>query len=213
MSSSDPDSKIDFLDSPEVVRRKIKKAFCEEGNKEENGILAFVKAVLIPVSRLRLERIKGQTFADSEEGEGATGDQKPFATDDAPEGTVFTIERDAKFGGSTHYSSYDALEADFVSKALHPKDLKTSVANGIIKLLDPIQKSFNSNEDWQNVERLAYPDPNAKPKTKKKVCCSRLHVSTITYRCYQGKNIPSTSPWEREKCTSLCHRCSKSYDV
>ncbi|THH14200.1 hypothetical protein EW146_g6115, partial [Bondarzewia mesenterica] len=31
MSSSDPDSKIDFLDPPEVVRRKIKKAFCEEG--------------------------------------------------------------------------------------------------------------------------------------------------------------------------------------
>ena len=57
MSSSDPDSKIDFLDPPEVVRRKIKGAFCEEGNTAENGVLAFVNAVLIPISQLRLERL------------------------------------------------------------------------------------------------------------------------------------------------------------
>src|SRR5215469_8117672 len=80
MSSSDPNSKIDFLDSPELVRKKLKAAFCEEGNIEENGVLAFVKAVLIPISQLRLDRIKG----DSLLVEG-TGDHKPFITDDAPE--------------------------------------------------------------------------------------------------------------------------------
>ena len=56
MSSSDPNSKIDFLDPPEVVRRKIKAAFCEEGNTAENGVLSFVQAVLIPISELRIER-------------------------------------------------------------------------------------------------------------------------------------------------------------
>lgn len=46
MSSSEEDSKIDLLDSPEDVKRKIKRAFCEPGNIEENGILAFFKHVL-----------------------------------------------------------------------------------------------------------------------------------------------------------------------
>lgn len=46
MSSSEEDSKIDLLDSPEDVKRKIKRAFCEPGKVEENGILAFAKHVL-----------------------------------------------------------------------------------------------------------------------------------------------------------------------
>lgn len=166
MSSSDPNSKIDFLDSPELVRKKIKLAFCEEGNVKENGVLSFVETVLIPIGQLRLDRMKGDPLLVS-----VSGDQKPFMTDDAPEGTVFTIERDAKFGGSTHYSSFADLKADFAAKVLHPKDLKTAVANGIINLLEPIRKSFEENEEWQKIEKLAYPDPNAKPEKKKKKAC------------------------------------------
>lgn len=49
MSSSEEDSKIDLLDSPEAVKKKLKKAFCEPGNIEENGVLAFVKHVIYPV--------------------------------------------------------------------------------------------------------------------------------------------------------------------
>ena len=55
MSSSDPNSKIDFLDTAEVIRKKIKAAFCEEGNVEDNGLLSFIEAVLIPVNQLRIE--------------------------------------------------------------------------------------------------------------------------------------------------------------
>lgn len=46
MSSSEEDSKIDLLDSPQDVKRKLKRAFCEPGNIEDNGILAFSKHVL-----------------------------------------------------------------------------------------------------------------------------------------------------------------------
>eukprot|EP00958_Prasinococcus_capsulatus_P028723 scaffold7205_cov523-Prasinococcus_capsulatus_cf.AAC.8 len=49
MSSSDPNSKIDLLDSAKRVRDKIKKAFCEPGNIENNGLLAFVKNVYFPI--------------------------------------------------------------------------------------------------------------------------------------------------------------------
>ena len=46
MSSSEEDSKIDLLDSPDDVRRKLKRAFCEPGNIADNGILAFSKHVI-----------------------------------------------------------------------------------------------------------------------------------------------------------------------
>jgi len=49
MSSSDADSKIDLLDDPASVARKVRKAFCEEGNVTENGLLSFAKAVLFPL--------------------------------------------------------------------------------------------------------------------------------------------------------------------
>jgi tyrosyl-tRNA synthetase len=81
---------------------------------------------------------------------------------------VFSVERDAKFGGSTHYNTFAEIQEDFKNKQLHPKDLKTSVANGIIRLLEPIRKAFEESEDWQRIEKLAYPDPNAKVDKKKK---------------------------------------------
>lgn len=46
MSSSVEDSKIDLLDPPDAVKRKLKKAFCEPGNIADNGVLAFLKHVL-----------------------------------------------------------------------------------------------------------------------------------------------------------------------
>ncbi|KAL3883708.1 hypothetical protein ACJMK2_029945 [Sinanodonta woodiana] len=50
MSSSDEESKIDLLDSPAQLKKKLKKAFCEPGNIKENGILSFCKHVLFPLS-------------------------------------------------------------------------------------------------------------------------------------------------------------------
>lgn len=49
MSSSEIDSKIDLLDSPSEVKKKLKKAFCEPGNITDNGLLSFVKHVLFPL--------------------------------------------------------------------------------------------------------------------------------------------------------------------
>ena len=50
MSSSDETSKIDILDTPKVMRKKIGKAFCEEGNVD-CGILNFAKHVIIPIEQ------------------------------------------------------------------------------------------------------------------------------------------------------------------
>ncbi|KAF2173604.1 hypothetical protein M409DRAFT_35125 [Zasmidium cellare ATCC 36951] len=53
MSSSDPDSKIDLIDPPEVVKKKFKKAFCPPKQVEGNGVLSFVEYVLLPASALK----------------------------------------------------------------------------------------------------------------------------------------------------------------
>ena len=46
MSSSEPNSKIDFFDTDKQIRKKISKAFCQDGVVEGNGLLALLKYVL-----------------------------------------------------------------------------------------------------------------------------------------------------------------------
>lgn len=46
MSSSEPNSKIDFDDSDEVIKDKINKAFVVDGQLEGNGLLAIMKYIL-----------------------------------------------------------------------------------------------------------------------------------------------------------------------
>ena len=53
MSSSDPDSKIDLLDPPDVVKRKLKKAFCPPKQVDGNGVISFCEYVLFPASALK----------------------------------------------------------------------------------------------------------------------------------------------------------------
>lgn len=47
MSASDPKSKIDLLDDEKTVIKKIQGAHCEAGIIEDNGILAFLKQVIM----------------------------------------------------------------------------------------------------------------------------------------------------------------------
>ncbi|KIJ44023.1 hypothetical protein M422DRAFT_252519 [Sphaerobolus stellatus SS14] len=162
MSSSDPNSKIDFLDPPNVVRQKIKKAFCEPGNIAENGVLAFIKTVLIPISKVRLERLQAE-----KEGGAQSDGKKSFTLEGAPEGTVFSVPRGEQYGGPTHYQNYEDLEAAFAKEEIHPGDLKQAVTNAIVELLDPIQKAFQENEEWKKITDLAYP-PEVKEVKKKK---------------------------------------------
>lgn len=52
MSSSDENSKIDLLDTPKAIKKKIGKAFCEEGNIE-CGLLNFVSNIIFPIEQFR----------------------------------------------------------------------------------------------------------------------------------------------------------------
>ncbi|KAG8725266.1 hypothetical protein FRC09_004038 [Ceratobasidium sp. 395] len=155
MSSSDANSKIDFLDPPATVRKKIRSAFCEEGVVEGNGVLAFVKAVLMRVVEGRVAR--GIPLSR----------MQPLVATDAPEGTLFTVSRKQEYGGSVHFSSEKQLDDAFAAKEVHPGDLKAVVADAVVSLLEPIQKAFEGSEEWKEKEKLAYPPPVVEVKKKK----------------------------------------------
>lgn len=83
MSSSDPNSKIDLLDDKKTIEKKIKKAFCEEGNVVDNPLLSFIKYVVFPILSL---------------------------SSDAP---TFVITRTEKWGGNLVFNSYQELHGYF----------------------------------------------------------------------------------------------------
>jgi tyrosyl-tRNA synthetase len=204
MSSSDPNSKIDFLDPPASIRKKIKSAFCEEGNTEENGVLAFVNAVLIPISSLRIER-RSSKADTSALGEDST---PPFISDDAPPGTLFTIPRDIKWGGSMHFESFAALENDFKERRVHPGDLKNAVAEYIVQLLDPVQKAYAESEDWQVAAREAYPEPVKEVKKKKVAFFPNYLFEKLN--SFTGENLLPSPTWEgQERCERWDGRCDR----
>jgi len=139
MSSSDPNSKIDLLDSKKQIEKKLKKAFCEEGNIEKNPILAFIKTVIMPINCL------------------ATGKE------------TFEITRPEKYGGNTLYESYEDLEKAFANKEIHPGDLKASTANALNNLLEPIRKEFETPENQELIKNAyPEPKPEPKKENKKK---------------------------------------------
>lgn len=57
MSASKAGSKIDLLDSPEQIAAKLNKAYCPEGDLQDNGIMVFMKYILMV-----LKEDNGQIF-------------------------------------------------------------------------------------------------------------------------------------------------------
>ncbi|KAG0674554.1 Tyrosine--tRNA ligase cytoplasmic [Pichia californica] len=141
MSASDPNSKIDLLEEPKIVKKKINQAFCSPGNIEDNGLLAFVKNVLAPIHELKYG---DNTFE-------------------------FFIDRPEKYGGPISYKTYQELEDSFAKEELNPVDLKSGVADAINVLLTPIIEEYKTNKEFQDAESKGYPPPEVEKKKVKKV--------------------------------------------
>lgn len=67
MSSSDENSKIDLCDSENLILKKIKKCFCEEGNLE-TGVLTIFKFIIFEVftSEVYVNKIKYASYENLE---------------------------------------------------------------------------------------------------------------------------------------------------
>ncbi len=66
----------------------------------------------------------------------------------------FTVERPEKFGGNKTYTKYTDVVNDYALGELFPLDLKNSLAEWIIKKLEPARKHFESPEMAKNLERM-----------------------------------------------------------
>ncbi|MFA5060729.1 MAG: tyrosine--tRNA ligase [Candidatus Pacearchaeota archaeon] len=64
------------------------------------------------------------------------------------------IKRSEKFGGGITYTSYNELEKDFAEKKLHPMDLKNSVSEKLIQILEPARKHFEQPKVKKMLEEL-----------------------------------------------------------
>ena len=136
MSSSVPDSKIEFLDDPETVRQKIWNAPCADGKVEGNGLLSLLRLVVLPIHRNRVE--------NSDVGEGAVAE-------------LFRVRLDQNLAGQEkRYSSYDEVEKDFEEGKITSNALKRALADSVCDILAPLRKLYEGNEEWKSVERLAY---------------------------------------------------------
>ncbi len=147
MSSSEPDSKIDVLDTPDVVTRKLKKAHAAPKEIEGNGLISFVEHVLLPVSALK------------------TAGQPKFVVERRPqkqENEQETNKQDALI-----YTSIVHLKSDYASDILTPQLLKPAVTAALLELLAPIQAEFKASSEWQAIEQKAYPPAPSPKKTKK----------------------------------------------
>lgn len=138
MSASDPDSKIDILDTAEVVKKKVRKAFAVAKEVDGNGMISFVEYVLLPVSGLKSEDRNGRFMVNKREDEG----------------------------GPIVYDNIDTLKDDYRADKLTPQLLKAGVTAALNDLLGPIQEEFQANKEWQEIEKQAYPP--AEPEKKKK---------------------------------------------
>lgn len=139
MSASDPDSKIDVLDSPDTVMKKIKKAFAEAKVAEGNGLIAFIEYVLLPISAL----------------------QNP---QDGP-----SIKFTPREGEPLVYSDISEVRKAYEADTLTPQLLKSGVTTALNAVLEPIQAEFNGNKEWQDALEAGYPtgQPDKKKKDKK----------------------------------------------
>ncbi|KAL3231353.1 Tyrosine--tRNA ligase, cytoplasmic [Nakaseomyces bracarensis] len=140
MSASDPNSKIDLLEEPKKVAKKINSAYCSPGDIENNGLLSFIEYVVAPIQELK----KG---ADQFE---------------------FFINRPDKFGGPITFHSFEELQTAFKEEKLSPVDLKSGVTDAINELLAPIRAEFESNKEYQEAEAKGYPAPVQEKKKAKK---------------------------------------------
>lgn len=69
-------------------------------------------------------------------------------------GGSLDIHRPADYGGDESYVSYERVEQDFLTEALHPADLKPAVARTLAELLEPIRTALSATDLLEQ----AYPD-------------------------------------------------------
>jgi tyrosyl-tRNA synthetase len=60
---------------------------------------------------------------------------------------TFTVDRPAKYGGSTTFTKVEELENQYRQGKVHPLDLKNAVAENLITILEPVRAEFHEHPE------------------------------------------------------------------
>ena len=140
MSSSDPYSTIDFLETDESATTKVHMAAYKDGVTGGSSLLQIIKDIPMPLYALKLDpafehpRLNPLTSPNA-----LTGTQpsiKVSSTGDAP------AER--------HHSSLGQLEKDFEERKVTTAKPKDAAPDALNKLLDPIREIFDASQEAGN---------------------------------------------------------------
>lgn len=88
------------------MKKKLKKAFCEPGNIDNNGVLSFVKHVVFPLRggrKLRKSPVQTSRVKSVRKSWDCCVSE-------------FSIKRDAKWGGDKIYTAFEEVEKDFAEE-------------------------------------------------------------------------------------------------
>jgi tyrosyl-tRNA synthetase len=58
-----------------------------------------------------------------------------------------SLERPSKYGGPATFTSYQDLESEYRAGKVHPLDLKASVAESLISILEPVREEFTKHPE------------------------------------------------------------------
>lgn len=156
MSASDPNSKIDVLEKPEAVKKKLSKAFCVPKEVEGNGVLSLVQFTLLPASALRLGKPR---FVVERR------DEEPLIYT-----SIEQMQQDYK-DDVVSFPPASRLRYPLLltsAPQLTPQLLKSSVAAALNELLAPIQAGYEASPEWQELHEKAYPSEEVKKAKKVK---------------------------------------------
>lgn len=130
MSSSEPNSKIDFSDSCKVIRKKIKSAFSIDGQAQDNCLLAISRHIIFKFLELNANK---NNKNDKDDKNNETKSR-------------FIIKQPEKFGGNIYeFLNANELEQAFQGNEICSADLKTTVAEYIIQFIKPLQEVVQKN--------------------------------------------------------------------
>jgi tyrosyl-tRNA synthetase len=69
--------------------------------------------------------------------------------------STVNINRPEKYGGNIVYTEFGELERDYREGRIHPLDLKNAVAEGLIKILEPVREEFRKRPELlQRIGRM-----------------------------------------------------------
>lgn len=111
MSKSIAESGIIVHDEPEVIRKKLRSAYCPEKDIESNPVIEIARYAIFPWT-----------------------------------GTV-SVDRPSKYGGPVSFANAKELEEEYRLGKMHPLDLKNTVAESLIKILEPVRQEFKQHPE------------------------------------------------------------------